>query len=53
MNLFFQWFLMKGYAVYIWSAYGLVLAVLIGNVVWIKSQSVRIRNALEKWRATL
>lgn len=32
MNEFARFFDMGGYAVYVWSAYGLVLAVLVANV---------------------
>lgn len=53
MSLFVQWASMKGYALYVWSAYGLVLTVLIGNVIWVQLQGLRIRNALLKWRARL
>ena len=41
-----DWFAMHGYAAYIWPAYGLVFAVLVGNVVAIRRRSERIRHVL-------
>ncbi len=36
MNQFIQWFGMGGYAMYVWPAYGLVCAVLLGNLISVK-----------------
>lgn len=37
---------MGGYAAYVWSAYVLVLGVLLANGLFIKRQNVKIRRAL-------
>lgn len=49
MSMFLQWFSMHGYAAYVWSAYGLVLFVLLFNATQIKRHGLRIRRALSAW----
>lgn len=49
MNALSHWFAMHGYAPYIWSAYGLVCSVLIGNLVSMRWQRVRIYKMLQQW----
>ena len=49
MSLFCQWFAMHGYARYIWPAYGLVIAVLIFNVIYINKQRIRVQQATIRW----
>ena len=43
MNLFFAWLAMGGYSIYVWSAYGLVAAVMVINLLgmkWKKKQTL-------------
>lgn len=40
------WVTMGGYAYYVWSAYGVVLVVLLANGLSIRKQRTRIHNAL-------
>jgi heme exporter protein CcmD len=49
MSLFLQWFAMRGYACYIWSAYGLVLGVFICNIISIIYLGRRTRKQLQHW----
>lgn len=44
-----NWFLMNGYAVYIWPAYGIVFFVLTLNLLLIKRQRRRTRKMLQQW----
>lgn len=49
MNSFLNWFAMGGYALYIWSVYGLVAIVLMMNGLGIKWQRHRTRKTLRQW----
>lgn len=49
MTAFFDWLAMGGYSAYVWSAYGLVGAVLIMNLVGIKWQKSRAQQKLHQW----
>lgn len=49
MNKFISWFLMGGYAIYIWPAYGLVCMGLLLNVFGVKRQSHQTKNNLRHW----
>mgnify|MGYP003390647269 CR=1 FL=1 len=44
-----DWFAMNGYAGYVWSAYGLMVFVLLGNVLLIRRQRLRVRMRLRAW----
>lgn len=46
-----DWFLMHGYAAYIWPAYGVVFFALTMNLVLIKRQRRRTRKILQQWLA--
>lgn len=49
MSQFTNWFAMGGYAVYVWPAYGLALAVLVYNVASIKKQKQNTLRKLRQW----
>ena len=49
MTQFMQWLAMGGYSSYIWSAYGLVVAVLAMNTVGLRLQRARARKLLQQW----
>lgn len=49
MTQFQQWFAMGGYSSYVWSAYGLVFAVLLINFIAAKIQALRVRKRLQRW----
>jgi len=49
LNTFVMWLYMGGYANYVWSAYGLVFAVLMLNSLGIRWQRKRIIRSLETW----
>lgn len=49
MSQFTNWLAMGGYSLYVWSAYGLVFAVLVMNVVGITWQRVQTRKKLQQW----
>ena len=40
---------MGGYGAYVWSAYALVVAVLIGNLYLIKRRVLRTQSLLRRW----
>ena len=44
-----QWSLMGGYGIYIWSAYGLVLSVLVINLLSIRWQRKQVRRLIKRW----
>lgn len=44
-----HWFAMNGYAGYVWSAYGLMFFVLLGNVLLIRWQRLRVGKRLRAW----
>ena len=44
-----DWFLMNGYAAYIWPAYGIVFVALTMDLVWIQRQRNRLRKRLKQW----
>lgn len=48
MTQFQQWFAMGGYSAYVWSAYGLVFAVLLMNFVITKMRGSRVRKKLQQ-----
>ncbi|MDN5938967.1 MAG: heme exporter protein CcmD [Salinisphaera sp.] len=43
-----EWLRMGGYAVYVWSSFGLALAVIVANIVWPYAQLHRLRRALRE-----
>jgi heme exporter protein D len=45
--------MMGGYASYVWSAYGLVFAVLTLNLITINWQRKRLRKLLQQWFKSL
>lgn len=49
MNACLHWFAMNGYGNYIWSAYGLVFAVLVINAISIKWLKRRTQKRLLHW----
>ena len=49
MNQFLQWLSMGGYALYVWSAYGLVVFVLVLNIWGIKWQQKKTHKQLKRW----
>lgn len=49
MNQLSDWLFMGGYSVYIWPAYGLVIAVLVINVLGLRWQKNSIRSRLQNW----
>ncbi|MBA2649091.1 MAG: heme exporter protein CcmD [Legionella sp.] len=49
MNHLYTWFKMNGYCFYIWTAYGVVGLVLIGNYLQIKWQKKRTKHRLVQW----
>lgn len=49
MNQFWEWLAMGGYSCYVWSAYGLVGAVLAMNLLGIKWQKNKTRQKLQQW----
>lgn len=49
MSACLHWFAMNGYAMYVWSAYGLVFFVLTMNVLSIKWQWKRTHKLLRQW----
>ncbi|CDZ78917.1 heme exporter protein CcmD [Legionella massiliensis] len=49
MRHFLQWFAMGGYSFYVWTAYGLVFAVLASNILAVRVQRTRVRKRLEQW----
>ncbi|MFY7698280.1 MAG: heme exporter protein CcmD [Legionella sp.] len=49
MNQLRQWFAMGGYSLYVWPAYGLVLAVLIINLLFIRQQAHKTKRQLKNW----
>lgn len=49
MNTLSAWFSMGGYYAYVWSAYGLVLSVMLVNYLLIKKQSIQIRQRVTRW----
>lgn len=48
MNVFSS-LAMGGYASYVWSAYGLVAAVFVINIVAIKRQRLKTKKILKQW----
>lgn len=44
-----HWFMMGGYAGYVWSAYGLVCGVLLIDLWNVRWQTARIRKKFMKW----
>ena len=51
MNHFITWCSMGGYAGYVWSAYALVVVVLIAAIPVIKLQRRQIRKQMQGWFA--
>lgn len=49
LNAFVMWLCMGGYASYVWSAYGLVFAVLLLHGLGERWQRKRIFRSLETW----
>ncbi len=49
MNAILQWLSMGGYAIYVWSAYGLVGSLLIINILAIKWQKKKTYKQLQRW----
>ena len=49
MSRFLQWLSMGGYALYVWSAYGIVFAVLVLNTLGIRWQKKQTRLQLQRW----
>ena len=49
MNQFQQWLSMGGYSSYVWSAYGLVVIVLLSNLLSVKLQRKHTRKKLQLW----
>jgi heme exporter protein D len=49
MASFFEWLAMGGYSAYVWTAYGLVGAVLIMNLFSIRWQKSRTHQKLQRW----
>lgn len=49
MNPFFNWLSMGGYSVYVWSAYGLVGAILVINLLGMKWKRKQTRLKLQQW----
>ena len=49
MRPILEWFAMGGYSMYVWSAYGLVCAVLLLNIMTIKWQKNRTQQKLRHW----
>lgn len=43
-----EFFNMGGYAFYVWTAFGLALVVLTGNVMWATSRKHRILSQLKR-----
>lgn len=41
-----EWWLMGGYAAYVWSSFGLALVVLAANIIWPYLQLRRLRREL-------
>ena len=44
-----QWFNMHGYALYVWSAYGIVAVVLSLQVISVKLYAKKVRGILRAW----
>lgn len=44
-----DWLQMGGYYAYVWSAYGIVIAVLLGNMFAVKRQKIKVRQRLKQW----
>lgn len=49
MTQFIQWWLMGGYSMYVWPAYGIVCIVLTMNLLGIRWQYKRTRKKLQQW----
>ncbi len=49
MSILMQWLDMGKYASYVWSAYGLVFAVLLLNGLGCRWQKKRIQKSLQTW----
>ena len=49
MTRFMQWWLMGGYSMYVWPAYGIVCVVLTMNLLGIRWQRKRTRRRLQQW----
>lgn len=45
------WWLMHGYAAYIWPSYGLVFGVLIANALQAYRRARQVRQLLQQWLA--
>jgi len=44
-----HWLSMGGYSIYVWPAYGLVFAMLVVNILGIKTQNSKSRKKLLDW----
>ncbi len=49
MSTLTNWFNMGGYAGYVWPAYGAVLFVFVGHVLYAKQQKKRVLRDLKRW----
>lgn len=49
MSQWTTWFAMGGYAGYVWSAYGLVLVVMVGTLIGTAWQRKRTLKKLDQW----
>lgn len=49
MNHWVEWLSMGGYFLYVWPAYGLVIATLMLNAYAVKRQKKRINRLLQHW----
>lgn len=50
MTQFMQWFVMGGYSLYVWPAYGLVGLVLVSTIFGARLQSARTREKLQRFK---
>jgi heme exporter protein D len=49
MNQWVEWLSMGGYFLYVWPAYGLVIATLVLNGYVVKKQKNRVNRLLKQW----
>lgn len=49
MTSLFEWLAMGGYSAYVWTAYGLVAAVLTMNLLGVRWQKLRTHQKLQRW----
>ncbi|MDF1678584.1 MAG: heme exporter protein CcmD [Legionellaceae bacterium] len=53
MTTFTSWLYMGGYAPYVWSAYGAVFVMFVGQLIYVKRQKKQVLRALKRWSQSL